>query len=591
MSKKYNLRNLELPEKVKKEFEIYPELLGQLLFTRGIETREEAEKFLNPDYYRDLHDPFEMKNMNRAVDRILKAIENNEKIVIYSDYDADGIPGAVVLRDFFKKIDYKNFENYIPHRQNEGYGLNIKAIEKFKQDGVGLIITIDCGIKDIDEITEAQKAGIDVIITDHHLVGKKYPKAFATLNPKRDDCDYPDTEIAGAGVVFKLVQALISRIANGCSTPRGAQRSGVSDTLRAIPEIKKGWEKWLLDMVGLATVSDMVPLKNENRVFSYFGMKVLRKSPRHGLNHLLRKVKIQKNTMNEDDLAFMVTPRINVASRIDNPMKAFELLSADDEVIAGELACYLDKINTKRKTLVTTMVRKANKQLNERGVSDVIVVGNSNWNPGVVGLVASSLVDKHNKTCFVWGKDGKGEIKGSCRSCGLIDVVDLMEGVGGNVFTNIGGHKQAGGFSVSADKIHFLEEKLLQSYKKTKRSGPQPLERVVDKKISLDDVNWENFNLIDKLAPFGVGNEKPTFLIEDIEIFDVRIFGKQNNHLGLDFQNKKGQKIPAIKFFADEIENGEVKFKRGDKISVIANIEKSTFRNVNELRLRIIDFI
>jgi len=570
--KEYTVRDNELPKKVKKEFEVYPELLAELLFVRGIETREEAEKFLNPDYYRDLYDPFKMKDMDKAVDRILKAIETGEKILIYSDYDADGIPGAVVLVDFFKKIGYPNFKNYIPHRQNEGYGLNMEAIKSFREDEVDLIITIDCGIKDIKEVKEAQKQGIDVIITDHHLVGDDYPKACATLNPKRDDCVYPDEEIAGAGVVFKLVQALIQK----------------GDF-----EIKEGWEKWLLDMVGLATISDMVPLKNENRVFSYFGMKVLRKTPRHGLNHLLRKVRIFKNTLTEDDLAFMITPRINVASRIDDPMKAFEFLSTDDEVVAGELACYLDKINTKRKSLVTSMVRKANKQLKEREIGSVIVVGSPEWNPGVVGLVASSLVGKHNRTCFVWGRDGKGEIKGSCRSCGTVDVVELMESVGKNIFTNIGGHKMAGGFAVSNEQIHLLEEKLFVSFNKLNKNksavvGVLPM---VDKKIGLDDVSWENFNIIDKLAPFGVGNEKPVFLIENIEIFDVRIFGKQKNHLGLDFQNSKGQKISSIKFFADEIENGEVKLKRGDKISVIANMEKSTFRNVNELRLRIVDFV
>ncbi|MBU1557587.1 single-stranded-DNA-specific exonuclease RecJ [Patescibacteria group bacterium] len=566
---KFTLRDQELSEKIKQEFKVYPELLGQLLFSRGIKTMEEAERFLNPDYSRDIHDPFLMKDMEKSVERILKAIESGEKILIYSDYDADGIPGAVVFKDFFKKIGYPNFENYIPHRHNEGYGLNFDAIKKFKKDGVDLIITIDCGTKDFYEIEEAQKNGIDVIITDHHIVGEKIPNAFSILNPKQEDCNYPDDGIAGAGVIFKLVQALL-------------QRGNF--------EIKEGWEKWLLDMVGLATISDMVPLKNENRAFSYFGMKVLRKSPRYGLIHLLRKLRMDQRNLTEDDLAFMITPRINVASRIDDPIKAFELLSSDDEVVAGELANYLDKINSKRKTLVTTMVRQANKKLKERKEGDVIVLGSPEWNVGVVGLVASSLVGKHQKTSFVWGQDGKGNIKGSCRSCGSVDVVELMNKVGEDIFTNIGGHKMAGGFSVSNDQVHFLEEKLNEAYQHIEK-GEKSDSLMVDKKITLDDINWGNYQLIEKLAPFGMGNEKPVFMIEGVEVFNVKVFGKQNNHLGLDFKNTKGQNISSIQFFAENIEDGETKIQRGDKINILVNLEKSTFRNVNELRLRIVDFV
>lgn len=566
---KYSLRKNNLSQKAKEELKNYPELLQHLLFFRGIETKEEAEKFLNPDYYRDTHNSFLMKDMEIAVGRILNAVEKKEKILIYSDYDADGIPGAVVLHDFFKKIGYKNFENYIPHRHNEGYGLNLDAIKKFKEDDVNLIITIDCGIKDLNEIKEAQKNGIDVIITDHHIVGENIPEAFAILNPKQDDCEYPDDSIAGAGVIFKLVQALI-------------QKGNF--------EIKEGWEKWLLDMVGLATISDMVPLRNENRTFSYFGMKVLRKSPRYGLIHLLRRLRIDQKNLTEDDLAFMITPRINVASRIDDPIKAFKLLSVNTEEEAGEMATYLDNINAHRKTLVATMTKEANKKLKEREIGNVVVVGSPKWNVGVVGLVASSLVEKCQKTCFVWGRDGKGEIKGSCRSCGVISVVELMNKVEENIFTNIGGHKMAGGFSVSSEKIHLLEEKLNDAYKNIEK-GEKNNQLMVDKKISLDDVNWENYKMLEKLAPFGIGNEKPLFLIENVEIFNVRIFGKTKNHLGLDFRNSKGQNISAIQFFADNIENGETKFQRGDKINVLVNLEKSTFRNVNELRLRIVSFV
>ena len=567
--KEYSIRNIELPEKVKKEFAVYPELLGLLLFYRGIEAREVAEKFLKPDYYRDIHDPFLMKDMDKAVDRILNAIEKNQKILIYSDYDADGIPGAVVLFDFFKKIGFQNFENYIPHRHDEGYSLNLEAVEKFASQKFDLIITIDCGIKDIEETKKAKDFGIDVIITDHHIVGEKLPEAHAILNPKQIDCDYPDKNLAGSGVVFKLVQALIKK---------------------GEFEIKEGWEKWLVDMVGLATISDMVSLKGENRVYSYFGMQVLRKSPRHGLIHLLRETKVDQKNLNEDDLVFMVTPRINAASRMGDPIKAFELLSADNEITAGSLAKHWDEINKERKTLVASMVREANKKLKERDIKDVIVIGSPKWNPGVSGLVASSLVEKHRRTCFVWGRGGDGEIKGSCRSCGTVDVVELMNLVESKIFVNVGGHKMAGGFSVLNDNIHLLEEKLNEAHKNVSKTT-EKIEFFIDKKISLDDVNWDTYKIIEQLAPFGIDNPKPTFLIENIEIFNVKIFGKQKNHLGLDFKNSRGQNISAIQFFADENGEGKIDFKRGDKISLVVNLEKSTFRNVNELRLRIVDFV
>jgi len=521
-----------------------------------------------------------MKDMDKAVERILEIIEKNEKILIYSDYDADGIPGAVVLYDFFKKIGYENFENYIPHRQNEGYGLNMKAIEKFSNEKVNLIITIDCGIKDKKEIEQAKKLGIEVIITDHHIVGEELPSAYAILNPKQDGCNYPDDRLAGAGVVFKLVQALIQK---------------------GSFEIKKGWEKWLIDMVGMATISDMVSLKGENRVYSYFGMQVLRKSPRYGLIHLLRKVKINQKNLNEDDLAFMITPRINAASRMGEPMRAFELLSSSDEVVAGNLAGYLDDINKKRKTLVSSMVREANKKLKERELREVIVIGNPKWNSGLSGLVASSLADKYQKSCFVWGREEDGKIKGSCRSCGMVNVVDLMNCVEDKIFTDIGGHKMAGGFSICSENIHLLEEKLNDAFKIVEKKG-EKTSLAVDKKIILDDVNWDNYKIIEQLAPFGIDNQKPLFLIENVEIFNVRIFGKQNNHLGLDFRNSKKQKISAIQFFSESIKDGEArnifgesggykKLERGQKVNILVNLEKSTFRNVNELRLRIVDFV
>ena len=321
----------------------YDALTKKLLHNRGIDTREKALKFLNPDYARDIYDPFLILNMGKAVDRILSAIGKEEKIIIYGDYDCDGISGSVVLHDFFKKIGYKNFSNYIPHRNKEGYGLNIPAIESFARDGVTVMITVDLAITDINEIAHAQSNNIDVIVTDHHLprvvLGKAglpqeiLPNAYTIINSKQKGDTYPDKMLCGAGVAFKLVQALVKR--NGVKWG-----------------IKEGWEKWLLDMAGLSTIADMVPLQNENRALAHYGLKVLRKSPRPGVQNLLRKMKINQENLNEEDISFMFAPRINAASRIGIPFEAFRLLSTKDEQEASELAEHLHKLNDNRKEMI-----------------------------------------------------------------------------------------------------------------------------------------------------------------------------------------------------------------------------------------------
>ncbi|MDO8660156.1 MAG: DHH family phosphoesterase, partial [Candidatus Parcubacteria bacterium] len=329
------------------------ELLDILLEKRGI-LPEQKDTFLNPDYERDMHDPFLMRDMERACVRLFTAIENNEKIIIYADYDCDGIPGAVIMQDLLKLVNYKNYEVYIPQRNSEGYGLNMEAIEQFAKANVKLLITIDLGITAIAEVAQAEVDGIDVIITDHHLAKQKdnflgsseggqpdqlenhlfaLPKAYAILNPKVDD--YPEKMLCGAGVVFKFAQGFLKKYGEYF-------------------KVRSGAEKWMLDMAGLATLSDMVPLVGENRVIAYYGMKVLRKSPRPGLQKLLAQMKIEQKFLSEDDIGFMITPRLNAASRMDDPMRAFELLSTDDVVQAGILASHLTKINDERKTIVTS---------------------------------------------------------------------------------------------------------------------------------------------------------------------------------------------------------------------------------------------
>jgi len=556
-----------VPKKVKDDLKKYSELTQLLLFNRGIKSIEEAEVFLNPDYERDTHDPFLILNMDRVVKRILNAIKKNEKIFIYGDYDCDGIPGSVILHDFFKKIGYKNFENYIPHRNDEGYGLNKKAIKEFAKNKVTLLITVDLGITDVDEVELANKLGIDVIITDHHLSNGKLPKAYAILNSKQEDCNYPDDMLCGAGVAFKLVQALL-------------QKGNF--------EIKEGWEKWLLDMAGLSTIADMVPLIGENRTIAYFGLKVLAKSRRPGLLNLFRKTKIRQELITEDDISFMIAPRINAASRIGIPMEAFNLLSVDIESSAARLAERLHELNDERKHIVSGIIRNVKKTLSKRDIGHVIVVGNPDWRVGVLGIIASNIMEEYNKTVFVWGKDGNSVIKGSCRSDGSVNLVKLMEGTTKDTFLSIGGHEMSGGFSIMHDKIHLVEDELNRSYEKNKKEIHDE-NIIIDKKMDIDDVLWGEYKEIEKFSPFGMGNLKPIFLFENIEIVGLKKFGKAKEHLELSFQKSNGSNVQAISFFSDEDSFQAEKLEIGKRINLVASFDKSTFRGIPELRLRIVD--
>jgi single-stranded-DNA-specific exonuclease len=351
----------------------YGELLRTLLEKRGIIDSAQAEIFLNPDYERDLHDPFLMRDMERACIRLYEAVENKEKIIIYADYDCDGIPGAVILQDLFKKINFTNYEVYIPQRNSEGYGLNLESIKQFAKSKVKLLIAVDLGITAVSEVAQAEVEGIEVMILDHHLPPAVLPRACAILNPKIDD--YPEKMLCAAGVVFKFVQGFIKKYGE-------------------FYKINKGFEKWMLDMAGLATLSDMVLLTGENRAIAYFGMKVFKKSPRPGLQKLLAKMNIDQRYLTEDDIGFMVTPRLNAASRMDDPMRAFELLATSDQAKASELANHLSKINDERKNLVKSIMREVNKKLETYEHREIMVIGNPKWRVGVLGLVAGKISDE-----------------------------------------------------------------------------------------------------------------------------------------------------------------------------------------------------
>ncbi|OHA21498.1 MAG: single-stranded-DNA-specific exonuclease RecJ [Candidatus Taylorbacteria bacterium RIFCSPHIGHO2_01_FULL_51_15] len=569
----YTIREAPSSE-AEKELIAYSPLLRQLLHGRGITEAKEAEQFLHPNYDAHTHDPFTLKDMEKAVERILRSVQNNERIAIFSDYDADGIPGAVVLHDFFKRIGHLNFENYIPDRHGEGFGLNASAIRELHESGCRLLITIDCGITDTEEVAHAIELGMDVIITDHHLPGAEIPHAYAILNPKQADCRYPEKMLCGSGVIFKLIQALCFEIRNS--------KFDIPETI-----FPAGQEKWLLDMVGLATLSDMVPLTGENRVFAHFGLKVLRKSPRKGLRELLSVLRLNRSELTEDDIGFSISPRINAASRMGVPMDAFRLFATSDEAEAATLARHLDKMNTERKGKVASLVKEVRRTVEERGERKVIVAGNPNWRPALLGLVASSLAEDMRCPVFLWGREESVELKGSCRSGGSVDL-SLMMQEARSVFSDFGGHKEAGGFSTTLEKVHLLEAELERAYEKVRSDYNSGVSLVADAALSLDEVTARTYSEIAQLSPFGVGNHKPVFLFEQVKVRRMEQFGKEKQHLKLIFAKSDGVFVPAIQFYAKPEDFG-VEPREGGVVNLLAHFEKSTFGNRTELRLRIVD--
>jgi single-stranded-DNA-specific exonuclease len=440
--------------------------------------------------------------------------------------------------------------------------------------GAKLLLTIDCGVADIKEVVLANERGIDVIITDHHepknsLAGG-LPPAFAVVNPKREDSKYPFDGLCGSGVAYKLVQALMA-------DSSASWRS----------EVKSGMEKWSLDMVAIATLSDMVPLLGENRILARFGLEVLRKSPRPGLAALFKRLNMNQKNLSEDDIAFMITPRINAASRMGKPEDAFKLLSTREQFEAERLALHLEKINNERKSVVASVTKEAKSHLEKRDkIGEVIVVGNPEWRPSLLGLVANSLVEEYSRPAFVWGRDGDGTLKGSCRSYNGYNLHDLMSGAS-DAFIEFGGHAGAGGFSITLENLSTLEEKLSEALKGIEGDGSAEVEQDV-LHINISDVGENLWQTIVQFAPFGMNNEKPVFKIPNAEIKSFKTFGKENNHLEIIFTDGK-KDVKAISFFTSP---NTYNLSPGTRsCTLLANLEKSYFRDRPELRLRVVDIL
>lgn len=549
---------------------IHDELIRNLLERRGITEKEAQEAFLCPSYERDIRPSQALPGVERAAARILSAIERGERIAIYADFDCDGIPGAVVLHDFFRKVGHEHIEVYIPHRDREGYGFHACALEGLSRAGVSLIITVDVGTTALEACARAKELGMDVIVTDHHEPHGPLPEAVAIVNPMLAK-DAAEPNVCGAAVAWKLV----------CATLEAGRARGLG-SFEAIP---LGWEKWLLDMVALATVADLMPLVGENRALVHFGLTVLRKSRRTGIRALAMRARIRQNELSEEDIAFALAPRINAASRMDNPELAFRLLTAGFEE-AEALAERLEELNASRKASVGALVREAKKRAKQRFASGVpVVMGDTAWKPALLGLAANALMEERGGLVCLWGRDASGNLKGSCRSDGSVSVVELFSHASAGLEA-YGGHAHSGGFSVSHERVHALPDSFAEAALALEKAPiarePQTSEGV----LGLSEVTQGLFSALGQLAPFGLGNPKPVFRIPRVRIDDVKRFGREKNHTELSLCNENGFSCRAFQFFRAPADFA-LEPVPGVTADILATVERDSYRG--GIALRVVD--
>ncbi len=547
-------------------------LVERLLEKRKIENKE---AFLNPSYD-TRHDPLLLTGMEKAVERVLRAIEDRQKIVVWHDYDCDGIPGGALLHDFFELIGYP-ISTYVPER-SEGYGLNESGMRTLAGEGAKLVITVDCGITDVKEVALARELGVDVIITDHHLPQSELPAAYAIIDAHQEGDRYPFKGLCGTGVAFKLAEALLAR-----------------GNFDVIP----GAEKWLLDLVAIATVADMVPLTDENRSLVTYGLMVLRKGKRPGLRALFEAERIPIEHATEDDIAFSVAPKINAASRMESPRLAFELLTTHAPERARVLAQRLVKLNQERKLEGMRVAKEVKKRVEAMpSANPILVLGSQSWRPSLLGIAATSVVETYHKTVFLWGMDPSSEgkdtplIKGSCRSSGDVNMVSLMAAAK-DAFLDFGGHELSGGFSLDHDAIHALPAKLEAALRSLKEGGDEAAvslrgKREPDGELTLAEITDHAFDSLRQLAPFGMENPKPLFRFPKVTLSRMLRFGKTKEHVRMTFRDSAAVADGIVFFvgrtpFRDTLEL----LSPGDTCTVDASLERSHFAGRTELRLRI----
>ena len=539
--------------------------LANLLVQRNIRTYEEAKSFFRPDL-NDLHDPFLMQDMEQAVQRIQEAIGNHEKILIYGDYDVDGTTSVSMVYSFFRKL-YGNIDYYIPDRYAEGYGISFKSIEYAALNGFKLIIALDCGIKAVEKVKFAAERGIDFIICDHHTAGEIIPEAVAVLDPKRSGCSYPYKELSGCGVGFKLIQAY-------------AMKNSISFE-QIIP---------YLDLVAVSIASDIVPITGENRILAFFGLQELNNNPRTGLKAIIKIAGLEDKDITIDDIVFKIGPRINAAGRIESGKSSVELLIADTEDLALSMGSVINNFNNTRRTIDGTITEQAKNLIaanQEMQTRKSTVLYNSDWHKGVIGIVASRLIESYYRPTIIL-TESNGYITGSARSVMGFDLYQAIDACS-DLLENFGGHMYAAGLTMKKENLKAFQRRFEEVVSET--ISPEMLIPVVeiDTEIKLSDITPRFFRILKQFQPFGPGNLAPVFLTENVvDNGTGGLVGATREHLKLNLIQEEDPYtvFPAIAF--NQAQHYD-KISDGYAFDICYNVDENEFRGNITLQLKIKD--
>lgn len=501
-------------------------LVDAVLAARGLTDTAVRQAFLHPEYEATRHDPFLLPDMDKAVERLARAHAEQENVVIYGDYDIDGLTASTVLLDSFTAFGIPA-RVFIPNRFVEGYGLSAAAIETLAGEGAQLIVTVDCGSLSHKEIARANSLGVDVIVTDHHSVAETMPDAVATINPKRTDHQYPFIDLAGVGVAFKLVQALQTR-------------------LDGLP---KGQEKWLLDLVALGTVCDVVQLIDENRTNVYWGLEVMKKTRRPGIKLLMAVSRVEPEKLVARSLGFGLGPRLNAAGRLETAQLALDLLTATDSNRAYELASLLDTMNQERRAEQDRIFKAARVQADAMAEDNVLIVSDPTWSHGIIGIVAAKLLEMYYKPTFVLQELEDGTAKGSARSFGDFSAVEAIRATE-DLLIKGGGHKLAAGVTLKAANIAAWR-KAVNDYYKGLNLTDQLRHLDVRSDVTLTDFSLcseGNVTALSRLEPYGNGNPEPVFEFPNLTVQNRRTMGAEGQHVKYRFMDHKGSTMEMIAF-------------------------------------------
>lgn len=531
------------------------------IFEQLLEKRGFTKDFLSPKY-ENLTDPFIFPGMDKAVSRIKQAIDNDEYVIIYGDYDVDGITASTIMEESLKLAGLKHLEIMLPDRFIDGYGMSPRLIERAKETKATLVITVDCGSRNHSIIDELNLLKIDTIVTDHHETSDTLPEALAIINPKRKDFQDAKAELknlAGVGVAFKFVQALVNK--------------------NFIPS---GQEKWLLDLVLIGSICDSVPLTGENRILSYFGIKVLEKTRRVGLKGLMKSAKVNKIT--SESIGFQIGPRLNVAGRLESAKIALNLLRTKSASEAAKLVEKLEVLNRERKKKQSD----AMKEISARGISnDPVIIETGDYPEGILGIIASRLVETYKRPAFVLSEVETGIFKGSARSFGDFNLAEAIKNVN-DIIIGGGGHSAAAGIQLKRDNLFAFRERINDYYNSLKLSNQERFLKG-NPDLAISDFSALTLDLLEELSllePFGVGNEEPIFSLENVSINNAIKMGADKNHLRLDLSDSKNNFLKTVAFFAPE---PWLNLTPDDEILPLVKLSLNDFNGVKSVEARLVD--